>query len=86
MLKASSSIALRIAAGEIIPGMFACEKVERVEFQVDAQGKDGVLFDGRNAISLQSRPGFAKIRIGKRRSITCSLNVVRSLTLNRKRI
>ena len=85
VLKASSSTALRIAVGEIIPGMLAGVKVESV-FHVDAQGNDGVLFEGRNAISLQSRPGLAKIRIGKRRSITCSLNVVRSLTLKRKRI
>ena len=85
VLKASSSTALRIAVGEIMPGMFAGVNVES-EFQVDAHGNDGVLFDGRNAISLQSRPGLAKIRIGKSRSITCSLKVVRSLTLKRKRI
>ena len=74
-----------MADGEIIPGMFASVNVES-GFQVDVQGNDGVLFEGRNAMSLQSRPGLAKIRIGKRRSITCSLKVVRSLTLKRKRI
>ena len=85
VLKASSSNALRMADGEIIPGMFASVNVES-GFQVDVQGNDGVLFEGRNAMSLQSRPGLAKIRIGKSRSITCSLKVVRSLTLKRKRI
>ena len=85
VLKASSSTALRIALGVISPGMPLCENVES-EFHVEAQGNEGVLFEGRRAISLQSLPGLAKIRIGNKRSMICSLKVVRSFTLKRNRI
>ena len=69
-LKASSSMAFRIAFGETI----SCGE------------DDWILFEEFKSNSLQSRPGFAETRIGKSRSIVSSFLVVRSLTLKRKQI
>ena len=76
-LNSSSSMALRIAFGETIFCMSPCD---------DDKKEDCILFEEFKSNSLQSRPGFAEIRIGKSRSIISSFLVVRSLTLKRKQI
>ena len=76
-LNSSSSMALRIEFGDTIFCMSTCD---------DDKKEDCVLLEEFKSNSLQSRPGFAEIRIGKSRSIISSFLVVRSLTLKRKQI
>ena len=70
-------MALRIAFCETIFCMSPCD---------DDKKEDCILLEEFKSNSLQSRPGFAEIRIGKSRSIISSFLDVLSLTLNRKHI
>ena len=70
-------MALRIAFGDTIFCMSPRD---------DDKKEDCILLEEFKSNSLQSRPGFAEIRIGKSRSIISSCLVVRSFTLKRKQI